>query len=268
MKFTTPILLALAGFVVADSSQTAKEIADQAKKIQSAIESLDKEVKAYSGDSSKMTSASNAIGSATKEAQSSIQGASPLTLTDALGIQAVFNTLQNTIDTTMTDLISIKSKIIAAGQGCEVTKQLNDQQGNANSLAKLIVSKVPTEVKVVAETLAGNVGEAIVKAKTAYADACSGGSGGGSAGGSSSSSGGMAGHDMSSPSGSGSGAGSSSSGSGASSGSSASSGAKGSKTSGSTTSTAPKPAVYTGAASSLNAPVLGALAMGAAFFAL
>jgi len=249
MKFTSAVILAIAGYAVADSTQTAKDISDQAKKIQSAIEGLDSAVKAYSGgDASKLSAASNGVGEATKTAQGALSAAAPLTLTDALGIQAVFNSLQGTIDTTMNDLISIKQKIVSAGQGCEIQKQIESQQGNANSLAKLITSKVPTEVKTVAETLAGNVGESIVKAKSAYADACTGGSS------SSSSAGGShAGMDMS-----GSGSASPSSGSSP----------KGSKTSVSTTSTAAKPAVYTGAASSVKAPVLGAIAIGAIVLAL
>jgi len=250
MKFTSAVILAIAGYAVADSTQTAKDISDQAKKIQSAIEGLDSAVKGYSGgDASKLSAASNGVGEATKTAQGALSAAAPLTLTDALGIQAVFNSLQGTIDTTMNDLISIKQKIVSAGQGCEIQKQIESQQGNANSLAKLITSKVPTEVKTVAETLAGNVGESIVKAKSAYADACTGGSS------SSSSAGGShAGMDMS-----GSGAGSASPSSGST---------KGSKTSVSTTSTAAKPAVYTGAASSVKAPVLGAIAIGAIVLAL
>jgi len=248
MKFTSAVILAIAGYAVADSTQTAKDISDQAKKIQSAIEGLDSAVKAYSGgDASKLTAASNGVGEATKTAQGALGGAAPLTLTDALGIQAVFNSLQGTIETTMNDLITIKQKIVSANQGCEIQKQLESQQGNANSLAKLITSKVPTEVKVVAETLAGNVGESIVKAKAAYADACTGGSSAPSSGGS------HAGMDMS----------------GSSGGSASPTGStKGSKTSVSTTSTAAKPAVYTGAASSLNAPVLGAIAIGAIALAL
>jgi len=257
MKFTAAVLLAIAGYAVADSTQTAKDISDQAKKIQSAIEGLDSAVKSYSGgDAAKLTAASNSVGEATKTAQGALGGSAPLTLTDALGIQAVFNGLQGTLDTTMTDLIAIKQKIVASNQGCEVQKQLDAQQSNANSLAKLITSKVPTEVKTVAETLAGNVGESIVKAKTAYADACTSGSSGSAppAGGASHSG---SGHDMSSGAGAGSGSSSSSSGS-----------TKGSKTAVTTTSTAAKPAVYTGAASSLNAPVLGAIALGAVVLAL
>jgi hypothetical protein len=245
MKFTSAALLAIAGFAVADSTQTAKDISDQAKKIQSAIEGLDSAVKAYTGgEISKISSASNTVGEATKTAQGALGPAAPLTLTDALGIQNIFTALQTTIETTMTDLVAIKSKVVAANQGCEVQKQLDAQQSNSNALAKLITSKVPVDVKAVAESLAGNVGESIVKAKTAYADACTGGgSVPGPAGGAH---GAGSDHGTMSPAAGASGA------------------PKGSKTSVSTTSTAPKPAVYTGAASSLNVPVLGALAMGAA----
>jgi len=254
MKFSVAFACALVGLVAADSSQTAQQISDAAKKIAAAIDNFDQKVKGFSGDVAGLTAASEGISKATSDAQSSLGSAAPLTLTDALGIQPLFQSLQTTIDGAMADLTSQKQKLVDAKAGCDVQKQLDSQEKNAQSLATLITGKVPTEVKTVAETLAGNVGASITKAKQTFSDACSaGGSSGGSSSGGSTPppAGGHSGHGGSTPA----------------SGSSGSS--SGSKTSGGSTTSAPagKPAVYTGAGTQ-NTPALAAAALAIAAFAL
>jgi len=251
--------LALATTILADSTQTAQQINALGKQITDAVGGFDQAVKGYSGgDIGKLTSASKAIADATSSAQGSLSGASPLTLTDALGIQPLFQSLQTAIDGTMSDLLAIKDKIAASKQGCEVQKQLGDQEKNAQALASLIASKVPTEVKTVAETIGGKVGSSITETKAKFADACSaGGDSSSPSSGSHSAAGGHSASGSAPPSGA---SGASSSSSGSSSGTSS-----GGKTS--TTSSAPKPAVYTGAGAH-NAPAVGLVALAIAAFAL
>jgi len=282
MKFTAAVSIALAGSVCATSSDTARDISSAVQSIAGAVQKFGEAVKAYSGGSADaLVSASKDIASATSAANSKIGSDDPMTLTDALGIQPIVTDLETKIKSAMDSLVSAKTSIVSASQGCKIQQELNNQGTGASSLQKTITGKVPSDVAPIAAQLSGGISESINKAVTAYQDACtagaggsSGGSSGGSAGGAAGGSGGHSGGSGHSDSGSGSG---SSSGSGSGSGSgtrsgsgsgsgSGSSGSRGSRTSWSTTSTGPKPVVYTGAASSFQAPI--AIALGAVAFAL
>jgi len=278
MKFTAAVSIALAGSVCATSSDTARDISSAVQSIAGAVQKFGEAVKAYSGGSADaLVSASKDIASATSAANSKIGSDDPMTLTDALGIQPIVTDLETKIKSAMDSLVSAKTSIVSASQGCKIQQELNNQGTGASSLQKTITGKVPSDVAPIAAQLSGGISESINKAVTAYQDACtagaggsSGGSSGGSAGGAS---GGSATHGTSGHSDSGSGSGSSSgSGSGSGSGtrsgsgSGSGSGSRGSRTSWSTTSTGPKPVVYTGAASSFQAPI--AIALGAVAFAL
>lgn len=278
MKFTAAVSIALAGSVCATSSDTARDISSAVQSIAGAVQKFGEAVKAYSGGSADaLVSASKDIASATSAANSKIGSDDPMTLTDALGIQPIVTDLEAKIKSAMDSLVSAKSSIVSASQGCKIQQELNNQGTGASSLQKTITGKVPSDVAPIAAQLSSGISDSISKAVTAYQDACAAGAGGsggsssgsaggaGGAGGANGASGGSGGHSGGSghsDSGSGSGT---RSGSGSGSGS-GSSGSRGSRTSWSTTSTGPKPVVYTGAASSFQAPI--AIALGAVAFAL
>lgn len=275
MKFTAAVSIALAGSVCATSSDTARDISSAVQSIAGAVQKFGEAVKGYSsGSADALVSASKEIASATSAANAKIGADDPLTLTDALGIQPVVTDLEGKIKAAMDSLVSAKSSLVASQQGCKVQAELANQGTGAASLQKTITGKVPSDVAPIAAQLSSGISDSISKAVTAYQDACSSGAGASSSGSSSGASNGAAGaappsggHSSSGHSGSGSGsmAGGSGSGSSSHSGSSGS-GSHGSRTSWSTTASGPKPAVYTGAASSLHAPI--AIALGAVAFAL
>lgn len=232
---------------------------DVISSIDTATAALDTAVKGYSGgDSAAIQSASKSLIDTVTAGIGKVKGSSMLVLNDALQLTAPTQALSKTVSTTIDDLISKKSQLVAAGQGGSTAGSLNTQLTGANDLATAISSKVPTDVAPIASQLSSSISEAIQRGVTAYADA--GGAGGAPSG---TSSGGSAakpdapsGGSSAPPSGAGGAPSNPSSSSAA-----ASSGASahgGSKTTGTSSAATSKPAaVSTGAASSLNAPFLG-----------
>jgi len=275
MKATVASLLALAGSAMAaGGADTVNAVLSQ---IASDIKDFDSTIKAFSGDSSAMVAASKKIEQTTSSGAQQIASGADLSLTDAVGITSNVQSLQTTLDTTISDLKSIGDKLAAAGQCSTILEQLGSQAKSAQALQDAITSKAPQETKAVAQQLGGAIGASIKETNSYFQKTCAGAPSGGPSGGSSAggpsggSSGGMADHGSG---GSGGHGGSSSGGAGAPSGGSSSGGAGGSSSGGSgsktnkasKTSTVPKPATYTGAASVLTAPFMGALAL--AVFAL
>jgi hypothetical protein len=226
--------------------------------ISSAIKSFDSSIKGYGGgDAAQLNAAAAKIQTITASGAKTIAGGPDLTLNDALSITTNVNGLQTILDSTLSDLEGIGSKLASAGQCGSIQSQLSSQADAAKALQNAIADKAPTETKPVAIQLGGQVGASIQKTQGKFKEICANAPSAPS-GGSSSGADHSAGGHSSSGSGSGSSSGSSTTGS-------SSTGTKGSKAGAS--STAPKPAVYTGAASQLAySPVmLGAIV---AIFAL
>jgi len=274
MKTSVASLLALAGSAMAaGGADTVNAVLTQ---IASDLKDFDSTIKAYSGDTAALVSASKKIEQTTSSGAQQIASGAELSLTDAVGITSNVQSLQTTLDSTLADLKGIGEKLASAGQCSTILEQLSSQAKSAQALQDAITSKAPAETKAVAQQLGGAIGASIQETNSYFSKTCANApSGGASAGGpSGGSSGGMAdmpGHGASGGAGHG---GSSSGGPGAPSGGSSSGGAGGSSSGGSgsktnkasKTSTVPKPATYTGAASVLTAPFMGALAL--AVFAL
>lgn len=263
MKITLPIL-ALAGSALASlETRQASVVIGIVNTIAEALKGLDAAVQAYSGGSADaVMAASKKIGTLTSEGIETVKGSQPVSLTDAVSIQGAVQGLQTNLENAMASLISKKQQFVSSGQGGTIAADLASQLDGAKALQAAITSRVPPETQSLATQLSAGVNQALQKAIEAYADqagASAGGSSGGASAGGASAGGASAG-----------GASAGSSSSGASSGSAAGgSGSSGSKTSpGTKTSAGAKPAMYTGAATVNKAPVLGALALGAAILAL
>lgn len=256
MKATVASLLALAGSAMAaGAADTVNQVLTQ---IASDLKDFDSAIKAYSGDTSAILAASKKIGTTTTSGAQQISAGSDLSLSDAVGITSNVQSLQSTLDTALSDLKAIGDKLASAGQCGTILEQLSAQAKSAQALQDAITSKAPTETKAVAQQLGGAIGASIQDTNSYFQKTCANAPSGGSSGGASS--GGsmpdMAGH-----------GGHGGSSGGSSTGGSPASGGSGSKTNkASKTSTVPKPATYTGAASVLTAPFMGALAL--AVFAL
>jgi len=273
MKYSAAVLAFAGSALAAGGADAVNTVLTQ---IASDLKEFDTTIKAYTGGSTDtLTAASKKIEQTTSAGAATIASGAELSLTDAVGITSNVQSLQTTLDSTLSDLKSIGDKLASNGQCSTILEQLNSQGKSAQALQDAITSKAPAETKAVAQQLGGAIGASISETNTYFTKACanapSSPAGGASSGGSSSPSGGSASSGSSSPSGGSSSSGSSSpsSGHGAAgghgeSGGSATKPSKAPKTSGAV----PKPATYAGAASTLTAPFVGAFALAVAAFAL
>jgi hypothetical protein len=267
MKSVAATLLLIGSALAAGGADAVNTVLTQ---IASDLKDFDSAIKAYSGgDVASLTAASKKIEQTTSSGAQTIAGGADLSLTDAVGITSNVQSLQTTLDSTLSDLKSISDKLASAGQCSTILEQLGSQSKSATALQDAITSKAPAETKAVAQQLGGAIGASIDDTNNFFKKACAGApsggagaaSGGAPSSGSAPSSGGA-------PS---SGSAPAAGGAPASPASPASpkggEGHKGSKTDKGTKTSAPaKPATYTGAGASISAPILGALAL--AFFAL
>lgn len=259
MKVTAAFSLALAGSAMAaGAADTVNQVLTQ---IASDIKDFDAAIKAYSGDATQMIAASDKIQQTTTSGAQKIASGSELSLTDAVGITSNVQSLQTTLDSTLSDLKSIGEKLAANGQCSKILEQLGSQGKAAQGLQDAITGKAPAETKAVASQLGGAIGASIEDTNSYFKKTCANAPSGGSSSSSPKSAGDMSGHGASGHGDMSGGASSGSSTGGSSSGSSGSKTNKASKTS-----SVPKPATYTGAANVLTAPFVGALAL--AVFAL
>lgn len=265
MKFSSALtILAASGAASASIlERQVQTIIGVVNGINTEVGSLDTAIKGFSGDPKPLTAASQKTLDTVNKGVETVNSASSITLTDSVQIQGQVQNLQSSLESVVSDLTAKKSELVAAGQGQVVYKNLEAQLTGAKALAAAISSKVPPEVKSLADTLSQGVVSALNKGVEAFKDAPGGSSTESSSSGSaapasapSAASGGASTSTTSSGSSAPAAAGGSSmSGSGMSgmSGSSSGSaagaaGAAGAKPSSPTASAAPKPATYTGAA--------------------
>jgi hypothetical protein len=251
MKVSAAVSAAFAGSAMAaGAADTVNQVLND---INSALKSFDTAIKGYTGGSADaLNQAAGKIQSITSSGAQKIASGSDLTLNDAVSITTNVQGLQTTIDATLSDLEGIGSKIASSGQCGVITSSLTSQNTAAKALQDAITQKAPTETKSIAQQLGGKIGASISNTQSKFATICAGApSGGSSSSGSSSSSSGSSGSSGSSSSGH------------------AAGGHSGSPTTGSRASSAvPKPAQYTGSATSLSACRALGLGFAAAILAL
>jgi len=285
MKFSSALtFLAVSGAASASIlERQVQTIIGVVNGINTVVGDLDTTVKGFSGDPKALLAASQKAQDAVSKGIETVNSASSITLTDSVQIQGQVQNLQSSLESVVSDLISKKDALVTAGQGQTVYKSLQDQLVGAKGLQAAISSKVPPEVKTLAETLSAGINTALQKGIDAFKDTPAGSSDASASSGSSHPSSGSSSSGSSAPAAAGgaSSAGSSSSGasSGSSSGSSSSgssgssgagAGAAGAKPATATVSSAPKPAVFTGAAAprAVGGSFAGAFAAAAVIFAL
>lgn len=250
MKVSAALSAALAGSAMAaGAADTVNQVLND---INTALKSFDSAVKGYSGGSAdSVFTAAGKIQQVTTGGAQKIASGSDLTLNDAVSITTNVQGLQTTLDSALSDLEGIASKLASSGQCSTMQSSLKEQATAAKALQDAITQKAPTETKSIAQQLGGKIGASISNTQSKFASACAGApSGGSSSSGSSSSS--------SSSSSSGSAGHAAGGHSGSSTGSSK----------GSASSTVPKPAQFTGSATSLNACRALGLGVAAAILAL
>jgi len=180
MKFSNIVSVAILGLGVSGTlvrrdlttiNNVLSTIADQLSKLDSAVT-------AFSDDVGPLKSANDQVLSTLKSGTSTISGTSSLSETDAVGVAGSVQSLETSVKKAVTDLISKKSAIVAAGAGGTILQALQDQSTASQALAKALTSKVPTDLQTVAASLSANIQTDIQKGIDAFQG--TGGSGGGS----------------------------------------------------------------------------------------
>jgi len=198
LSYTVSILAVAVG-AIAEPTLTEREPATLVERdlatvtqvlstISQQVDSLDTAVKGFSGDISAVQSASSELLSTIKSGTSKVAGTSPLTLNEATTVAGSVTGLNSSVATVVSDLISKKSAIVAAGQGGAILQSLQDQKSASQALADAITSKVPTELQAVATQLSSGIASSLQSGIDAFQGTGGGPSSSSSAGGSSSSS--------------------------------------------------------------------------------
>lgn len=136
------------------------------------VTTLDGYIKASPPNPTQIVSASTALVSTIKSGVTTVQASANLSDVDALGLVSPVQTLSNNVNTTISDLIGIKSTVDNLNEGCTTYEQLEDQLTQAKALSTAIVSKVPASLQSIAQNLASGITTAIQNGVTAYTGEC------------------------------------------------------------------------------------------------
>ncbi|KAE9964595.1 hypothetical protein EG328_010342 [Venturia inaequalis] len=177
MKFSSALtILAASGAASATIlERQVQAIIGVVNGINTEVGSLDTAIKGFSGDPKPLLAASEkALATVTKGVET-VNAASSITLTDSVQIQGQVSNLQASLESVVSGLLGKKADLVAAGQGQAVYKNLQDQLTGAKGLAAAISSKVPPEVKSLADTLSAGIITALQKGIDGFKDAPAGG---------------------------------------------------------------------------------------------
>ncbi|KAF7593931.1 hypothetical protein BBP40_010438 [Aspergillus hancockii] len=182
MKFTSILALGLATGVLAAPAKVENEpsivkkdlaaVTNVLSGIGPKVETLDIAIKAFSGGNvDGIITASTNLVFAIKSGTETVKKSEELGSGDVLSLPSPVQTLAKKVDTTVDDLISKKSQIVAAGAGAKAYKQVQDQHSAAKDLADSIVSKVPEALQGVAGQISSGITNSIQKGVDAFKDA-------------------------------------------------------------------------------------------------
>jgi hypothetical protein len=168
MRVSTIFTFLFAGSAIAAPSKNILKRDLQAFKdafgaVSSAIMTFDTAVKALTSTADvgtalpDLTDKSNAIVTALQSGTTSVSAQPVLSLTDAINLLSLSSTLTSNANATVTDLISKKSFIDAAGEDGFVVTQLTNVKTAAQAFIAAVVSKVPDSVKSIANSQASQV---------------------------------------------------------------------------------------------------------------
>jgi hypothetical protein len=178
------IVLGFFGLAIAEPTlmqRQAQTIINVVNNIDTQVKALDTAIQSYNGgDTTSLLSASNAVLTATSNGVQTVNGATSVSLTDALTIQSSIQTLTTDLNTTISDIVAKKSQLVAAGAGGTVEQNLQQQLTAAQSLSTAIASKVPSSVASLAQQLSQGIINAINVGITAFQGTGSASSGGAS----------------------------------------------------------------------------------------
>jgi hypothetical protein len=181
MKFSISLLLLapLAVRVISSPTEVAKyptlterdatSVVSVLNSVDSAVNALDAAITASPPVPSTILPLAANLLSAINSGIQVVLASANLSDTDALSLIGPTQTLSSDTNTTITNLISIKSTIDAAGFGYTTLQQLQQQFTAASTLSTDIVNLVPTELQSTAQSLAAGIAAAIQNGVNAYA---------------------------------------------------------------------------------------------------
>jgi hypothetical protein len=181
MKWLITIVCAvgtIAGHTLAQPTSTTNAKRDLASiegvlsDIGSQVTKLDSAITASNPNPSAIAAGSTKLVSTINSGVTTVQASAVLSDADALSLVEPVQTLSGNVNHTISDLVSIKSKLVSLRYGCTTLSQLRDQLKAANSLSAAIVSKVPPELQSTAKSLAAGISSAIENGVNSYTPTC------------------------------------------------------------------------------------------------
>ncbi|KAI9702656.1 MAG: hypothetical protein M1820_006162 [Bogoriella megaspora] len=167
-------LFALLGSAFAGSVITKRDvqtILTALNNVNSAAGRLDTAVKAFDGSSGAVTTLTNdnaAVLSAINTGTTNVQATTPISDNDALTVASTTQTLINTLNTTIDDLIAKKATLDRVGQSPTVLSDLRQQNTASTALGDAIVSKVPSDLSSIAQSLTAQISQNFQNGITAF----------------------------------------------------------------------------------------------------
>jgi len=163
MKLSTTIL-ALAVGAVADLATIQGVLSG----ISTQVNSLDTAVNGFGGDASGLLSAGTTLLSTIKSGTDTIGALPVLASNEAVQVASYVSALNSSVATVVSDLISKKSAIVAAGYGSVILSSLQSQKLASADLATVLTDKVPTALQQVANSLSAGIQDSIAAGVAAY----------------------------------------------------------------------------------------------------
>jgi hypothetical protein len=165
-----PLAFAAASYAAVLPSRDIATIEAQFSAINSEVVAFDNDVLAISStpDTDLLTAAAQAVVDQLNNSTAIVTDTAAVSVLDAINLVSDSNTLTNSVNKTITDLIAAKPAFDAAGASGEVLSQLEDQKTASQAFIAAVVSKVPDSVQSIANSQAQNVIAALDTGITAF----------------------------------------------------------------------------------------------------
>jgi hypothetical protein len=144
--------------------------------VEGALTALDSSIKALTPGAAAaatkdVVDKSNAVKAALDDGSAKVSASGPVSLTEALSVQSASTKLTSLTSTVITDLISKKDIIKAAGQTKTTLDSLNSQKTASDAFVKAVTGKVPAAVQSIAAAASKSVGDSLAKGIAAFGGA-------------------------------------------------------------------------------------------------
>ncbi|KAI9658555.1 MAG: hypothetical protein M1821_002115 [Bathelium mastoideum] len=167
-------LFALLGSALAGPAvlkRDAQTIITALDNVNTAASTLDAAVKAFDGSAGDITTLNSdaaAVLSAIKTGTTNVEATSAISDSDALSVASTTETLITTLNQTIDDLIAKKATFDSSGQSGTVLSDLEQQENASTALGNAIVSKTPSDLSSIAESLTAQITAAFQNGITAF----------------------------------------------------------------------------------------------------